>query len=73
MNKDILVENHHEDIVVAHRVVFSAIQYYGGVLEVPLIAWLLQSVRSSSHRRRLAVEASEQKLASEATSAQSCS
>ena len=28
VNKDILVENFHEDSVVAQRVVFSAIQYY---------------------------------------------
>ena len=74
MNKYILVENLHEDTVVAQRVVFTAtgirailVQYYGGVLKVPLTAGLLQSVRSSSHRRCLAVEANKQKLASEAT------
>ena len=66
------MENLHEDTVVAQRVIFTAtgilVQYYGGVLKVPLTAGLLQSVRSSSHRRCLAVEASKQKLASEATS-----
>ena len=41
---------------------------YSSVLNVPLTAGLLQSVRSSSHRRRLAVEADKQKLSSEATS-----
>jgi len=68
VNKHIFVDNLHEDTVVAQRVVFSAMQYYGGMLKVPLTAGLLQSVRSSSHRRRLAVEASKQKHASEATS-----
>lgn len=48
--------------------VFTAIQYYGGVLQVPLTPGLLQSVRSVFYRRSLTLEVVKQKLACEEAS-----
>lgn len=56
INKDMLVENLTENSLVAQRVVYNAIQYYGGVLNVPLTGSLIESVKCSSRRRVLALE-----------------
>lgn len=62
INKDILVENLHEISVVAQRVVYNAIQFHNGVLNVPITDKLFQSVRASSNRRQLALSTAHEKF-----------
>jgi hypothetical protein len=56
INEDILVENLTEKSVIAQRVVLNALQYYGGVLKVPLTTELYNSFKSASRRRNVALE-----------------
>lgn len=56
VNNDILVENLREDSIIAQRQIYNAIQFYGGVLKVPLTEKLFLSVRGASARRKLAIE-----------------
>ena len=50
VNEAILVENMHEESIIAQRVVYDTIQAVGGVLSVDSNTSLLMSVRASRSR-----------------------
>jgi hypothetical protein len=50
VNKNILVENLHEESLIAQRVVYDAINAAGGVLEVNVTKGMMHSVRAARSR-----------------------
>lgn len=50
VNKNLLVENLHEDSLIAQRTVENAIKYYGGVQNIPISQKMLLNIRGA-HKR----------------------
>ena len=50
INADILVENLHEESLVAYRHCYDAIHYAGGVMKVNIDKGMLQYMRSARHK-----------------------
>lgn len=59
INKECLVENLHNDSLIAQRIVYDAVLAVGGVSSVKISKQMIQSVRNASSRR---VEASKKRV-----------
>jgi len=61
VNKDCLVENLHEESLIAQRHVWAAIQKYGGVEKVNITKKMIMDVRNSRSYYKEALENKKQK------------
>lgn len=65
VNKEVLQDNQHQDTVVAQRIVYDAIQEYGGPLQVPITKDMLKSASAARMRYRNYLEENQRKKLSE--------
>jgi len=61
VNKDCLIENLHEESLIAQRHVWAAIQKYGGVEKVNITKKMIMDVRNSRSYYKEALENKKQK------------